>query len=304
MMTDLLASLVDRALDRVSVLQRRQPTLFEPVAEAVFGKRPQFDNESSLQEEEIVAVHESGPSARRDRSIDYSLQFPGPLLSAESQFSDAQAQPIRRRKTLHPGPLPEDKPEANLQRLVAPATIKSVPKARDEHSANEAMRHSIAKPEAITIAPQRLIETIVERKVEREVVAEHLETTRNIGETHSFVPPARIPKESTQANDKEGKQPQKSESRSVVTPKEPAVIKPRTQKKAIAPRGPSPVRRAVSPSDLTSVLKQPAAPIIHVTIGRVEVRATAPASEPAKKAHPAGPRLGLEDYLRSRSKGN
>ncbi len=303
-MTDLLASLVDRALDRVSILQRRQPTLFEPVAEAVFGKRPQFDNESSLQEEEIVAVHEPGPSPRRDCSINNSLQSPGPLLSAESQSSHAQARPIRRRKTVDPGPLSEDMPETSLHGPVAPAPVKSVPKARDEQSGNEAMQHSIAKPEAITIAPQRLIETIVERKVEREVVAEHLETTRNIDETQSFVPPARTPKDSTQANDKEGKQPQQSESISVVTPKEPAFIKPRTQKKAIAPREPSPLRRAVSPSNSTSVLKQPAAPIIHVTIGRVEVRATPPATERAKKAHPAGPRLSLEDYLRSRSKGN
>jgi hypothetical protein len=46
----------------------------------------------------------------------------------------------------------------------------------------------------------------------------------------------------------------------------------------------------------------PPAPTIHVTIGRVEVRATAPAV-PASKPRPAPQTTSLDDYLRQRSSG-
>ena len=57
---------------------------------------------------------------------------------------------------------------------------------------------------------------------------------------------------------------------------------------------------APSPSSLTD--SQPA-PTIHVTIGRVEVRATLPATSPRKQSPPA-PLMGLDEYLRKRAKGD
>lgn len=45
----------------------------------------------------------------------------------------------------------------------------------------------------------------------------------------------------------------------------------------------------------------PASPVVHVTIGRVEVRAAAPAPTP-KDQRAREPRLNLEDYLRRREK--
>jgi hypothetical protein len=50
-------------------------------------------------------------------------------------------------------------------------------------------------------------------------------------------------------------------------------------------------------------LEAPAPPTINVTIGRVEVRASAPAKR-AESARPAAPKLSLEEYLRGRSRGN
>jgi hypothetical protein len=51
-----------------------------------------------------------------------------------------------------------------------------------------------------------------------------------------------------------------------------------------------------------SVQAPPPAPTIHVTIGRVEVRATTPAV-PASKPRPAPRTMSLDDYLRQRSRG-
>jgi hypothetical protein len=46
------------------------------------------------------------------------------------------------------------------------------------------------------------------------------------------------------------------------------------------------------------------APTIHVTIGRIEVRATpAPASAPPSRPKPA-PTMSLDDYLRQRNGGS
>jgi hypothetical protein len=42
-------------------------------------------------------------------------------------------------------------------------------------------------------------------------------------------------------------------------------------------------------------------PAVYVTIGRVEVRATAPSERAMRPAQPVAPRLTLDDYLRKRS---
>ncbi|MFL6196542.1 MAG: hypothetical protein ACJ75H_20340 [Thermoanaerobaculia bacterium] len=44
-------------------------------------------------------------------------------------------------------------------------------------------------------------------------------------------------------------------------------------------------------------------PVIHVTIGRIEVRATAAPKAPARERPAARPAVDLEEYLRQRSKG-
>jgi hypothetical protein len=61
------------------------------------------------------------------------------------------------------------------------------------------------------------------------------------------------------------------------------------------------VRRQRSPMEgVSESTKQPS--VIHVTIGRVEVRAVS-ASRPARVSQPRSPKLTLEDYLRSRGGG-
>ncbi|MEH1828425.1 MAG: hypothetical protein V7L22_24330 [Nostoc sp.] len=50
-------------------------------------------------------------------------------------------------------------------------------------------------------------------------------------------------------------------------------------------------------------LTDPATPTIHVTIGRVDVRAMTPPSAPRSPAKPPQPQLSLDAYLRSRQGG-
>ena len=54
---------------------------------------------------------------------------------------------------------------------------------------------------------------------------------------------------------------------------------------------------------LAAMNGSPTAPTVHVTIGRVEVRASGTLPPQRGTAVPAGPRLSLEAYLRSRAGG-
>jgi hypothetical protein len=50
---------------------------------------------------------------------------------------------------------------------------------------------------------------------------------------------------------------------------------------------------------------EPSPAPVHVTIGRIEVRASAPAAErPPVRRSPAGPRMSLDDYLNGRRRGS
>jgi hypothetical protein len=69
-----------------------------------------------------------------------------------------------------------------------------------------------------------------------------------------------------------------------------AILKPRLQ-------APEPIAWAAQPP-----MSQPAEPIVHVTIGRVEIRAV-PAPSAPKRTAPPKPTLSLGDYLRRRNGG-
>ncbi len=70
----------------------------------------------------------------------------------------------------------------------------------------------------------------------------------------------------------------------------PPILQPRVQ---AVERGPFPARR-----------EEPAAePVIHVTIGRIEVRATPAPKAPARERQAARPAVDLEEYLRQRAQG-
>ena len=61
---------------------------------------------------------------------------------------------------------------------------------------------------------------------------------------------------------------------------------------------------AMSRRDAARASSEPAGePTIHVTIGRIEVRAAQPASPPPRPRRPAPPTMTLTDYLRRRSEG-
>jgi hypothetical protein len=80
-------------------------------------------------------------------------------------------------------------------------------------------------------------------------------------------------------------------------PPAPIIVKPRL---VPAPPAPAPPSAAIQPAP---ALPEPA-PIIQVTIGRIEVRATPPSAQPARAARAGGPAMSLDEYLRTRNGGS
>ena len=309
-MTDLLASLVDRALDRAPVLQRRQPTIFEPAAEAAVSERSQFGNVSSLAEDETSVEPKLPPRAQKSASTtnpsQFSSQSPPP---EEPRRESAESVSMRRRDNPKVDPLPEDDRERKRLESARPALISESTANAIGHEArrpsDRLVPHAIARREDIEVAPQRLIETIVERRIEREIISEHSKDSPAMKDEPAD---ARLlnghPESSGDIGGKQARQPLRVETKPRGNSKEEKTTKPLIPTKP-APRTESaPTVRTVSRVASTRSLKEPTAPTIHVTIGRIEVRATPLTTGRAPTTRPAGPRLSLEDYLRTRGEGN
>ncbi|HXS00831.1 MAG TPA: hypothetical protein VN724_09675, partial [Pyrinomonadaceae bacterium] len=90
-MNDLFASLIDRSLGRALVLERRQPTLFEPAIDAAFS-------EPSLQEKEIF-VESEPPAAPSQQLFRNTAPSPKPTSTVEKPEAPAlETRPARRRR--------------------------------------------------------------------------------------------------------------------------------------------------------------------------------------------------------------
>jgi hypothetical protein len=75
-------------------------------------------------------------------------------------------------------------------------------------------------------------------------------------------------------------------------------LEPRVQPAVPEAEGPSPERSSADGRDAAE-----AAPVIRVTIGRIDVRAVAEVPPPSSARRPAAPRLSLDEYLRERARG-
>lgn len=266
-MTDLLASLVDRTLLSVPVLQRRQPTLFEPVAEAAFGARSQLASSTSIQE--------------------------------ENDFVDVQPATVSRASGFEP------RNHSKRTSFAPKETIAGEVEA--QHIQSQHQRQALppldqAKSENTPVASSRNIETIIEKRVERERVSEpapEIQTKKEAANPDSPAVELRKPSREAVA---EAKEPLTIKTKLLSSKSAEPPIKPRAQK-PLPSREVSPRVRGTSRSESVRAVKQPAPPAIHVTIGRVEVRATTQAPSQTRAAPTRGPRVSLEDYLRSRSEG-
>lgn len=297
-MINLLSSLVDRTLERAPILQRRQPSLFEPVNDAAMMTRHDHF-EDSLPQEETVALSTTGESvalAADRRTVEPRR---GPFSDAPEQFTTPQ-RPVSTERSVtkkfvvgdtlaesEPSPLNAD-PTVTVEQLDH-SFIRSVPAARQ-----------VGEPARLhpgnTVTFDRSIETIVESKVEHQVVFKNLAPEH--GEEKISRPTPSVETIPQSISDKVVAGPRSAQKETPLRNDRTASIKPQGQT-------PTKELQRIRRTRLQPEPQQQAAqarPTINVTIGRVEVRATAPSRrEPARAPNP---KLSLEDYLRGRSKGN
>lgn len=288
---NLFASLVDRALGRAPVLQRRRPTLFEPVRNAVLTMR---DNTiDSLREEQSYAEAES-PAPREMTQV----------LKADPDDSRANSKPASSNATSTITPRATDITLVEEQPAFKPAD-------RDANESDDGRRNLPIHEQTLTQdAPQQLsqtpatpslapsLETIVETKPEAQV------SLQRPGDENPF---DEIDLVADAPNDVQSaivnnivvlrsiaqRQPseQIDESRLLKPVKQRRPTRQQMQRSA----------HARSQSEREQ-MEAPTLPTINVTIGRVEVRASGPAKR-ADAARPAALKLSLDEYLRGRSRG-
>ena len=296
-MNDLFASLVDRALDRTPVLQRRQPTLFEPAIDAAFSERSRSANAMGLEEKESIV--ESEPSAHSKQFSTNTVRSPQLSSTVEEPELPALEPRHPRRRRTPDNPTVEEDVQKKRFEPVSAAPVKETKAAKPEELNRDVK--PFPEPKVLPLTPERKIETIVEKTVEREIIKEQ-STEPAIKEVHTFTQQNVQPQRLHRDEGKRAEQPSKAEVKHLPPPKEATLIKPLVPKNSVRYPAAAPTMRTASRAEARRPAAQPA-PVIHVTIGRVEVRATTPAAGKPKSARSVGPKLSLDDYLRSRGKG-
>ncbi len=227
-------------------------------------------------------------------------------MREQTQPAPVKPHAKRQRRAADDNPIEEDYAQ-DSRRKPSPATTgiesQAGPVLRDEQPSRGSITPAIAKTEQSIVRPQSLIETIVEKRIEREIISEHSRDSTADKDADSFAPQITRPREPVRDNGERAQAPLKTEAKPLSSPKAEAGIKPLTQKKLAPRRETAPVIRATARVESTRAVLPPTPPTIHVTIGRVEVRATPPVTAAKPLARPAGPRLSLDDYLRSRGEG-
>jgi hypothetical protein len=264
-MADFLSHLLDRALGQASVLERRRPSMFESPAPDI----------------------PLGPDIRPVESV--APDRPATLQPAASQPA---VQTIR--EIWEPAPATIVAPATWI---AAPNPQITVPPQPQRIKSTRIVERELL-PGTVTIDRTREIETIVERRMQTILPAVTLTPAPTDVPETAETPQPLIPEAASRT-------PSGVESRTIVmhpqlpvpstiathTPALPVPIATRPA----APRKEAPLERP----------RPPEAPApIHISIGRIEVRAAQPVAATARRARSFAPKLSLDDYLLSRHGGS
>ncbi len=304
-MTDFLSTLVDRALDRAPVLERRPLSVFEPTpVRAPFEDR---GSEYARPPDEEGMFLNAGSLAGR-RTIESSWN-----ATKIDPETIAPVPPAAEREGAQGGSFRNpSSPEALLEREKTHTDRKHTdalsPEARDRSIARAETADQLSPPPSAmpSASPLQLLvsETIVEREVEPPrsdgpafvvgpIVAR---AVKSISPVWPVV--ARATEPDHNGHERPGAAArQRDES---VMPRKLPLSVAEEQIRPMARPPNLPARRAQHGVKDTP----PAAPTVQVTIGRIEVRATPQAENRTHTTRPAAPRLSLDDYLRSRGGAN
>jgi hypothetical protein len=289
---NLFASLVDRALGRAPVLQRRRPGLFEPAGNAVLATR---DNPADfLREEQSFAEAKSSAGQETTTRV----------TNADAEDSRAKSQLPSSITTSTVTPRATDVTLVEEQPAFKPVDREA--DKSDDDRRNLPIREQALKQDApqqlsqsSTPLPEPSLETIVETKPKFQADLQRPAHENPFDEVDLMADaPEQAPSSVVNNIVVLRTIAQKQNSDQI---DEARLLKPVTQRRPTRQQAQRSARARLQSEH--PQMETPAQPTINVTIGRVEVRASASAKR-ADAARPAAPKLSLEEYLRGRSKGN
>ena len=279
------------------MLERRRPSMFEPALGSVPLNETRDD--VALRETAAEIVAEKPASVQRSRRVAATPADANATETSSSLHDRSRTTARKESSPIQPNAVLESK--SNRRAAESAATIiveKQVEVPREEPGSSRDRATRIAPPELNS--PPRLVETRIEKEVvsfvkEKDSRFEAKDRGNEPSprpQPSTVTPPGRRPKTKPDVETRIETRVEKNN--------EPLVPRQDLKSPSITRLPQLPVARVPSRRPAAPSLSAPVPPTIQVTIGRVEVRATAAA--PAKPAKPsARPTLSLEDYLRARS---
>ncbi len=266
-MTDFLSHLVDRALDVAPVLERRRGSRFEPVRELM---RPA---EAIAEVNDVVDASRPAPPVLPHIEAPVPRATESPMPGVESirpmqQVVERVVQPLEARQpdTPHIQPRYEDNRPKTMQETIVERRIET----HTDH------RITVSPTIQRHVEHHELVREIVQPAPRVDPVQQEAKSTPPQREVHvvrrveNSVPTASVAK------------PQQALSPRLA----PQIQSPRAQRQAAVPA--------------PSIESTP--PAIHVTIGRIEIKATNAPAQPSRQ-RALTPKLSLDEYLKARSGG-
>jgi hypothetical protein len=263
-MSDFLTSLAARSTGSAETIQPRVPALFEP--QGVRNQLPAAPEFAAVEQERA-----DEPDLRSDVQPPVS---PQPLAVMPAARPEAAKHPNAPAAELSPAP-----DRQTTSQNPSPAPLMTVPKSAEVPKAE--------LTPAPLISPHPLIREAAQIPV--------------AGPALPWLSPSEAAKPVTSRPEPSAEREQTEHppvSRKETSP--PVATQPvRPANTIVGPRV-TPRIEGRRPAAAPSPAKSPET-VIHVTIGRIEVRATAETA-PTRKTHAAAPVTGLDEYLRSRAK--
>jgi len=290
-MSDFLSRLMDRALGEAPALNRRIPSLFERTPDPAL-RWGDGETRSDLHEEETVSDQSSsGIEPRRATAAPTAH----PVMSRRG----ARVEPARPAAAEEAGGLEPIRAYALAPPAAGPVR-RAGPVAGPDKTATPPARPDRHGAEPVSVPPlgkHPIVEEVPAAGAVAPAVARADKQTDlpRAGPRQPVPEPA--PRPLVRHRDSRARAPRAAGPLPLV-----ASIRAALAPAVSAP--PSPQPRSPLPPALVPESHRESPPAIQVTIGRIEVRAVPVPSGPSiHTSRPAGPRLTLEEYLRSRDEG-
>ena len=287
-MSDFLTHLVQRALSPTAEVRPRFPSRFEtapspvPFADADFANEEKSPPRAPAQTATRFAEAPGNSAATTEQNIPRQAASP-----TQENLREANA-PVAAAPRMGATPSP------SAARGESPVAVAIAPRDSTHERAGELPRGTqSSSPQSAS--PPDLATTLSPEKISRAApTANRISTPPNPAraEPGSILPPSPEPP------------PHEAAARPAAFAPPPAPPRPRKPLEIHATKSPAPrtaesaAARAPAPrvASTAPVAEAPGPPPIHVTIGRLEIRATTPPAPP-RPAAPTPARMGLDDYL-------